>query len=256
MEAWLIIVVIGVILRDPAGTIKAATEYRKAAPPKSPKAKKQGAMRGYLWTVWDSQWNEATKRYPEKMAKANERRDVRRAKREAKRHKPVIPNAPTKAATPAAPAASGPKPAPAPVADLEAARRRKQAPAPRPAAAPAEPKQTAPAAGGAASTKGSTTMALDLTDRSSLGSHLAALRSYAAYWDKVATTKERLAAGMRSVGMGESTVAAVDAAGAASANAAAKARATADALESANSRVAEARAGNAEAADGSYYKRR
>ena len=144
-----------------------------------------------------------------------------------------------------------PESVPEGVVDLDQARRRRareEPPAPDPAA---------PEAGtGPADHTTEEPMALNLSDATSLRSHLAALREHASYQDRTCTAKEQLAAGMRTSGVGENTVAAVDASRAASAHAAAMARAAADALEDANMRVAEARAGSPDAADGDYYERR
>ena len=92
MEIWIIAAVVAWVLRNPADTVRAAAEYRKAkneAPARAPKsARKRGAMRGFLWTVWDAKWDEAARKYPERMAKAQQRREARKAKR-AERWKAV-----------------------------------------------------------------------------------------------------------------------------------------------------------------------
>ncbi|PRX92013.1 hypothetical protein [Allonocardiopsis opalescens] len=79
-----ILIAVVMIFRDIPGTINAVTEYRKAKPPlppRAPKQAKQGAMSGYLWTVWDTKWQEMAEKYPERSAKARARREKRHAER-------------------------------------------------------------------------------------------------------------------------------------------------------------------------------
>ncbi|PSK83050.1 hypothetical protein CLV63_14116 [Murinocardiopsis flavida] len=264
MEIIVIAMVIGVVMRDPPGTIRAAAHYKEVGQKDPRGARRRGGLSRYLATVWDAKWDEAAKRYPQKMAAAQKRREARQAKRAAAvdkvkakwaaRKTPEPESGPSPA--PAAPAAGAPGGA---VIDLDA--RRKEAEAKgtppagtsEPATAPESP--AAPTGGAAAPPeKKEQPMALNLSDSASLSSHLAALRDYATYWEGLATSKEQLAAGMRTAGLGEATVAAVDASQQASRDAAAKARLTADALEAANANVAEARASSPEAADGAYYQ--
>lgn len=256
MELFIIMATIAVICRDPVGTIKAANAYKRTQiereRAKGPKVRHPGhrAFRNYLGTVWETQWNEAAERYPEQMRAARERREARRAARRA-REEAQLRGREERGPEPTPPApAPTPKPVPESVpegvVDLDQARRRR---------AREEPPE--PAAGtGPADHTTEEPMALNLSDATSLRSHLAALREHASYQDRTCTAKEQLAAGMRTSGVGENTIAAVDASRAASAHAAAMARAAADALEDANLLVAEARAGSPDAADGDYYERR
>lgn len=258
MELFIIMATIAVICRDPAGTIRAATSYKRAqiekARAQNPKVRHPGhrAFRNYLGTVWETQWNEAAERYPEQMRAARERREARRAARWARKEAQLreregsgpepTPPAPTPAPEPM------PESVPEGVVDLDQERRRR---------AREEPPVPEPEAGtGPADHTTEEPMALNLSDATSLRAHLAALREHASYQDRTCTAKEQLAAGMRTSGVGETTIASVDASRAASAHAAAMARAAADALEGANLLVAEARAGSPDAADGDYYERR
>lgn len=276
MELLIIAMTVAFICRDPSGTIKAATSYKRAQiereRSRNPKVKHPGhrALRNYLGTVWETQWNEAAERYPEQMRAAQARRAARRADRD-KTGGPTTPDP-----------ASAPKPKPkpdlkafdkaleeelardreaeeiekrlaeeerptAPVVDLDAERRRRESDG---------ADEPVPGTGPGTSEEGKKPMPVDLSDATSLRSHLAALRSHADYQDRTCTAKEQLAAGMTSSGVGEGTVAAVDASRAASAHAAALARAAADALEEANMGVAEARTSSPDAGDGDYYERR
>jgi hypothetical protein len=250
MELFIIMATIAVICRDPVGTIKAANAYKRTqiekARLKNPKVKHPGhrALRNYIGTVWETQWNDAAERYPEQMRAARERREARRAAKAERRAQEKEGRGPEP--TPPAPKPA-PKPAPAPVpvgvVDLDEERRRRAADEPAAGTGPAAPDEGNP-------------MSVNLSDATSLRSHLAALREHASYQDRTCTAKEQLAAGMRTSGVGEGTVASVDASRAASAHAAAMARAAADALEAANMSVAEARASSPDAADGDYYERR
>jgi len=333
VELFILALTVVYLCRDPAGTIKAAADYKRAQIAREQaRAARPGhrALRRYLGTVWQAQWDQACQRYPERMKAAQARRAKRAAKRkavweeaqaragerwDARFPRPADTGPAAAPKTPTAPEpADGASPAPeeageaggaaAPVVDLDEARRRraerlddKESPAPQ-AAAPASETSEPPLASGAVpsflleeadpvrspgstdqsaeqsddqldgappeapSSADTTTtqegelMPLVLSDAASLGAHLAALRSYADYWDDVCAAKERLAAGMRMADMGEATVAAVDASREASRHAAELARAAATALEDANAPVAEARAGSPDAADGTYYERR
>jgi hypothetical protein len=268
VEIWVIAAVLGWILRDPAGTIQAAAEYRKAAPPKesrAPKAARRG-LRGYLWTVWDAKWEEAAKRYPERMRKAQARRAQRQAKRKAAWEKTTeaaekrwdrrqTERAAAQDDGPRAAAGAPEAGGGAEVIDLDERRKprgedaqdRKEA---APEADAKEPAETGDHR--QEQEKQGDDVAINLSDAGTLAAHLAALRSTAGYMTSLATDMERLAAGMRSHDMGAGAVGAVDAAGSADTEAAAALTRAASALEAANAGVAEAYAGHRDAADGHY----
>lgn len=269
MELFIIAMTVAFICRDPSGTIKAATSYKRAQiereRTKNPKVKHPGhrAFRNYLGTVWEARWNEAAERYPERMRAAQERRSRAWAKakkragerwderfppkeksreerdRDAKAFDKELAEDLAKERL-----AEEERPT-APVVDLDAERRRREG-ADEPVSG-ADPDT---------SKEGTKPMSVNLSDATSLRAHLAALREHANYQDKTCTAKEQLAAGMKSAEVGGATIAAVDASRAASAHAAAMARAAADALEDANMSVAEARTSSPDAGSGDYYERR
>ncbi|MGI5119304.1 hypothetical protein ACQEU5_07135 [Marinactinospora thermotolerans] len=266
MEIWVIAAVIGWILRDPAGTIQAAAEYRKAAPSnRAPKAARRG-MRGYLWTVWDTRWEEAAKRYPERMRAAQARRAKRHARRKAAWEKTKEAagarwdrrqaDRGTSKATEGVPA-TGDFEKGAEVIDLDERRK------PRGEDAVEEGKEAVPEENEenveADKNRQEQTkdlkeddVAINLSDAGTLAAHLAGLRATAGYMTSLATDMERLAAGMRAHDMGASAVGAVDAACAADTEAAAALARAAAELEAANAGVAEAYASHRDAADGHY----
>src|SRR5690606_22493877 len=146
MEIIVVALTIAVILRDPPGTIRAATAYKQAQIRKAQlkggrAARRPGrrAFRNYLGTVWEAKWEEAARRYPDKMRKAQARREKRRAKRaekweqakaaagrrwEARRGGADDVRLFDRDPAGAAPEPSGP--APEGVVDLEEARRRRE----------------------------------------------------------------------------------------------------------------------------------
>ncbi|MFE9247046.1 hypothetical protein [Nocardiopsis sp. NPDC006938] len=93
MELFIIMATIAFICRDPAGTLKEAANYRRAQAERDQlrgrggrgrrRRPGSGAMRRYLGTVWEDQWDRAIERYPERMRAAQARRTKRKAKREA-----------------------------------------------------------------------------------------------------------------------------------------------------------------------------
>lgn len=89
MELFVLALTIAWICRDPAGTLKAAADYKKAQiareTARNSRVSRPGhrAFRRYLGTVWAAQWDEAAKRYPKKMKAAQARRKVRQDKRKA-----------------------------------------------------------------------------------------------------------------------------------------------------------------------------
>ena len=287
MEVLVIALCLAYVLRDPAATLKAAAEYRRArqvAPAHAPRSR-PGALRGFLWTVWDTHWNEAARRYPERMARARKRREQRRAKREQERGwgGPSRPApAPVGAAAgpsgarvidlaqrrtartqpgggPAEPAKTPPAPQATTVVPETTAEPAETPPAPlgaEPATAPPPEGALVEAAAGEAVPEGVGTTTkeemVDLSDSATLSAHLGALGSQADYLDRVSSDMERLAAGMRAHDMGEAVVGAVDAAREAEREAAAALRAAAEALRAANAGVAEAYAAHRDAADGHY----
>lgn len=274
MELLIIAMTVAFICRDPSGTIKAATSYKRAQiereRTRNPRGRHPGhrALRNYLGTVWENQWAAAAERYPERMRAAQARRArawKRMQERAGARWDDRFP--PTEKTREERAKAFDKKLAKeldeeregeelakrlaeeerptAPVVDLDAERRRREgADEPVAGADPDTPEE------------GTKPMAVNLSDATSLRAHLAALREHATYQDKTCTAKEQLAAGMKDAEVGGSTIAAVDASRAASAHAAAMARAAADALEDANMSVAEARTGSPDAGSGDYYERR
>ncbi|PWV44561.1 hypothetical protein [Nocardiopsis sp. L17-MgMaSL7] len=92
MELFIIMATIAFVCRDPAGTLKEAANYRRAQADRDKlrgrgrsgrRRPGSGAMRRYLGTVWEDQWERAIERYPERMKAAQSRRTKRRAKRAA-----------------------------------------------------------------------------------------------------------------------------------------------------------------------------
>ena len=294
MELFIIMATVAFICRDPSGTIRAATSYKRAQIDqqlaKNPRGRHPGhrAFRNYLGTVWQTQWEEASRRYPQQMQAAKQRRAWRRARRLRtwdqvqqragarwdQRHSTPAKERPgerdfrgrlrqprdedlqatntlQRLAEKYRSGRSG-----APVVDLDAARRRREQQAKEPAKEEQKAKEPADTTGAGQTGRGQTPMSVNLSDATSLRAHLAALREHATYQDKTCTAKEQLAAGMTDAQVGEATIASVDASRAASAHAAAMARAAADALEEANMGVAEARASSPDAGSGDYYEPR